>query len=133
MRLTTSRGRDSTASTRSSLARTLCRRGNVPLGVVIYSLCLWEIRPAAAWWRPDGRARFDGRAQTCGINNYDLNNHLIHKPVCAPDRVAQFPKVSLRGADAFAPQKIVKDFAKNHQLACHFVNQSALVKADLRV
>src|SRR5947209_607352 len=128
-----SRGRERTASTTKSLARTLCRSDDIPLGSSMRILQSLKICAASAGRRPDGSARFDWRTKARGVNHYRLRNQLIHETVCSLVCIAQLPEVSLSNADPFAPQKIVKDLAKNHQLACHFINQRALMKANLRM
>src|ERR1044071_639488 len=94
---------------------------------------LREVSPATARRRPDGSARFDGRAKARSVDDDGLSYQFVHEAVSAPERIAQFPEVSFGGADSLAPQKITKDLSKNHQLPCHFVNQRSLMKANLRV
>ncbi len=80
-----------------------------------------------------GGARPHLRAQTCRVDQNRLRNQLVNEQVSSPQRIAQFPNIPLSGAFALAPQEIVKYLSENHQLPCHFVNQTALLKPRLRV
>src|ERR1044072_1640112 len=105
----------------------------LPCSTPSYSTVLREIRAAAARGRPICRTCFDRWAHTSSINDDHLRDHLVYEMSSTPECVAQLPQVSLSGAKACAPQKIIKDSTKDHQLACHFVNQSPLLEAHLRV